>query len=140
MSKGQILAKYKHLSPEEQRSFDRWLRANAVVGSMFALALMAFALVGLRTEERTTASAPKPAQTISVQELHGMGRPESLPVDHIHNQALVFIETEAEGTAMADRPTIADSARPNSGRASGDVGNTRGTYRLPLGPTVQFVV
>jgi hypothetical protein len=40
-------------------SFDQWL-ANAVVGSMFALALVAFALAGLRIEETATAPVPTP--------------------------------------------------------------------------------
>ena len=44
MTKGEILAKYEHLSAEDQHTFDRWLRANAVVASIFGLALVAMAL------------------------------------------------------------------------------------------------
>jgi hypothetical protein len=61
ITKGE-LAKYKNLSPEDRCSFELWLRANSVVGVMFTLALVAFALAG---------SVQTPAQTISFQELHG---------------------------------------------------------------------
>jgi|ERR1700730_7722686 hypothetical protein len=69
MTKGEILAQYKNLSPEDRRSFDRWLRGNAVVGSIFGVALVAIALGGLQTQETATAPAPTSPQTISVQEL-----------------------------------------------------------------------
>ena len=36
MTKGELLAKYRDLSPEDQRQFDRWLKANAVVATIFA--------------------------------------------------------------------------------------------------------
>ena len=44
MSKGELLAKYRDLSPEDQRKFDRWLKANAVVATIFALGLVAMAV------------------------------------------------------------------------------------------------
>ena len=44
MTKGELLARYRDLAPEDQRRFDRWLNANAVVASIFALALVAMAL------------------------------------------------------------------------------------------------
>jgi hypothetical protein len=44
MTKGELLAKYRNLGPEEQRKFDGWLKANAIVASLFALALVAMAL------------------------------------------------------------------------------------------------
>jgi hypothetical protein len=46
MTKGQILASYKHMSPADQRTFKRWLAANAVISSMFAAVLFAMALAG----------------------------------------------------------------------------------------------
>jgi len=105
MTKGDILVQYKKLSAEDQQAFGRWLRANAVVGSMFGLVLVVFALV--RTEETATAPTPTSAQTISIQELHGSARLNNLPVDHIHDQALVFPETEP-GLRSAMAP-LADS-------------------------------
>jgi hypothetical protein len=41
MTKGELLAKYRNLTPEDQRTFDRWLTANAVIASIFTLALVA---------------------------------------------------------------------------------------------------
>jgi len=37
---------YSRLSPEDQRTFDRWLKANAIVGAIFATGLIAMALTG----------------------------------------------------------------------------------------------
>jgi hypothetical protein len=94
MTKGQIFAKYKHLSPEDQRTFDRWLRANAIVGSLLWAGLLAIALSGPHIQE--TASTPTSAQGFSFQELHGLAHLDNLPVDHIHDQALVFAAPESE--------------------------------------------
>jgi hypothetical protein len=101
MTKGEILAQYKNLSPEDRRSFDRWLRGNAVVGSIFGVALVAMALGGLQTQETATAPAPTSPQTISVQELHGLAHLDNLRVDHIHNQALVFGAPEPAARSAA---------------------------------------
>src|SRR5258708_39619527 len=59
---------YKHLSPKDPQSFNRWLLGNAIVGSIFSLALVLFAIAGWQTDE--TAYAPKQtsAQTFSFQE------------------------------------------------------------------------
>ena len=38
--------RYRDMSPEDRRTFDRWLKANAVVGLMFAAGLFAMALAG----------------------------------------------------------------------------------------------
>ena len=40
---------YKRLSAEDRRTFDRWLKANAIVGAIFATALIAMALTGSRS-------------------------------------------------------------------------------------------
>ena len=34
------------MSPKEQREFDRWLKTNAVLGSILAIGMMAMALAG----------------------------------------------------------------------------------------------
>src|SRR5262245_11970843 len=40
---------YKRLSAEDRRTFDRWLLANAIFGSIFAVALIAMAFAGSRS-------------------------------------------------------------------------------------------
>src|SRR5262249_58039246 len=35
------------LSPEDQHTFNRWLKANAIVGAIFAIGLIAMALAGV---------------------------------------------------------------------------------------------
>ena len=47
------------LSPEDQREFDRWLKANAILGLIIAVGLLAMALAGS----------------------NGMGRPDSAATD-----------------------------------------------------------
>ena len=44
MTKGQISRMYQQLSTEDRRTFDRWLKANTVIGSIFSAALVAMAL------------------------------------------------------------------------------------------------
>jgi hypothetical protein len=96
MTKGEMLAKYKDLSPREQHSFNRWLLANAVIGSIFCTVLVAIALTGSQLPGPTTSQAPTRAQTTSFLEQHGSAHLENLPVDQINNQALVFTETGPE--------------------------------------------
>jgi len=40
---------YKRLSAEERHTFDRWLQANAIFGSIFAVVLIAMAFAGSRS-------------------------------------------------------------------------------------------
>ena len=49
MGKGRIASYYGRLSPEDQRTFDRWLKANAIVGAIFATGLIAMALTGSKS-------------------------------------------------------------------------------------------
>ncbi len=67
-TRGITVAHYKNLSPKDRQSFNRWLLGNAIVGSIFSLALVLFAIAGWQTDE--TAYAPKQtsAQTFSFQE------------------------------------------------------------------------
>jgi hypothetical protein len=37
MTTGEVFAKFKHLSSEEQRAFDRWLQGCAVVGFILGI-------------------------------------------------------------------------------------------------------
>jgi hypothetical protein len=41
-----ISQRYKDLTPEDRRTFNRWLAINTIVGSIFAAGLLAMALVG----------------------------------------------------------------------------------------------
>src|SRR5262249_8937705 len=52
MGKGRTAFYYKGLSPEDQRTFDRWLKANAIVGAIFATGLIAMALTSSRSVGR----------------------------------------------------------------------------------------
>jgi hypothetical protein len=45
MTKSEIVHTYRQMSAEDP-GFDRWLKANAVVGSIFAAALVAMAVAG----------------------------------------------------------------------------------------------
>ena len=41
-----ISQRYKDLTPEDRRTFNRWLVINTAVGSIFAVGLLAMAVVG----------------------------------------------------------------------------------------------
>ena len=49
MGKRNIAFYYEKLSPEGQHTFNRWLKANAIEGAIFAIALIAMALAGSRS-------------------------------------------------------------------------------------------
>jgi hypothetical protein len=43
---GYISRNYMKMSPEDRRTFDRWLKANAILGLIFALGIIAMAVAG----------------------------------------------------------------------------------------------
>ena len=43
------MRKYQTSSPEDQRKFDRWLDANLILGSIFAIGMLAMAWTGYNT-------------------------------------------------------------------------------------------
>jgi hypothetical protein len=49
MEKGGIAFYYRGLSREDRRTFDRWLKVNAIVGAIFATGLIVMALTGSRS-------------------------------------------------------------------------------------------
>ena len=59
MGKGGIASYYSGLSREDRRTFDRWLKANAIVGAIFATGLIVMALTGSRSV------APRDAEAAS---------------------------------------------------------------------------
>jgi hypothetical protein len=48
MGKSEAALNYKSMSPEDRRSFDRWLKANAIFGMIFAAGVVAMAFAGAR--------------------------------------------------------------------------------------------
>ena len=44
------------MSPKEQREFNRWLKTNAILGSLLAIGMMAMALAGSNSAGRSDAA------------------------------------------------------------------------------------
>jgi len=61
MTRSGLFTKYRDLSPEEQCKFEGWLKANAVLASLFALALVAMAIYGAGQPGPDTATGKSPA-------------------------------------------------------------------------------
>jgi len=72
MGKGNVSSYYKKLSVEDQRTFDRWLKANAILGSIFAVIIIAMALMGSRSvgpgDAAVTSSATSASDVASSQQ------------------------------------------------------------------------
>jgi hypothetical protein len=49
MAEGRISESYRRMSVEDQVEFNRWLKANAVVASIFSAAVVAMAFVGAQS-------------------------------------------------------------------------------------------
>jgi hypothetical protein len=70
MGKGRTAFHYRRLSAEDQRTFDRWLKANAIVGAILATGLIAMALTGSKSvgpRDAEVASSTK-ASDVAVSE------------------------------------------------------------------------
>jgi hypothetical protein len=93
MTRGQIVTSYKALSVEDQRTFDGWLRANAVIGTLFAAAIIAMAFGGSRASlpgptpamATEAAAMSEPAEPLSAFELMRRVDPAQLPVQQIQD-------------------------------------------------------
>jgi hypothetical protein len=58
-----ILRDYKIMSPEDRRTFHRWIKANAILGLVFAVGIVAMAVAGSNSEaSRGSAVADASAQ------------------------------------------------------------------------------
>ena len=83
MGERHIALDYRQLSSEDQRTFNRWLTANAIAGAVFAAGIVAMALIGSRSVgphgaavasstkgSDTATSEPRPKQSgvVSTQE------------------------------------------------------------------------
>jgi len=64
---------YRTLSSEDQRAFNRWLKANAIVGAIFAIGLIAMALAGSRS------AVPRDAEVANKHESFGRCRIGTAP-------------------------------------------------------------
>jgi hypothetical protein len=49
MTNGEVFQRYQRMSADEKRTFDRWLRLNAVVATVFAAGLLAMSLASTFT-------------------------------------------------------------------------------------------
>jgi hypothetical protein len=90
MTRGQIVTSYKALSVEDQRTFDGWLRANAVIGTLFAAALIAMAFGGSRASlpgptPAMATEAAVAAEPLSPFEMMRRVDPAQLPVQQIQD-------------------------------------------------------
>jgi hypothetical protein len=55
MGKG-VMREYQRLSPEDKRAFDRWLKTNAILGSILAVGMLAMASAGSGSRGPTDAA------------------------------------------------------------------------------------
>ncbi len=70
MGRGQIASCYKRMSAEDQRTFNRWLKANAILGSIFTAGIIAMALAG------SMSAGPRDAAVASSTRASGGAMPE----------------------------------------------------------------
>ena len=65
MGKG-VMREYQRLSPEDKRAIDRWLEANAFLGSILAVGILAMALAGSGSVSRTDAAIAASSRSSNV--------------------------------------------------------------------------
>jgi hypothetical protein len=58
--------RFTPLSPQDQREFDRWLKANAVLGLIIAAGLLAMALAGSNSGGRSHSAATDAPKSLDV--------------------------------------------------------------------------
>ena len=67
---------YEKLSPEDRRTFDRWIQANAAIGLIFVAGLIAMAIAGSRSvDKRDTEVAENAKSPHIVVSDPGVARP-----------------------------------------------------------------
>ena len=52
MGKANVSMLYKRMSPEDRSTFDRWLKANAIVGLILTVGIVAMAVAGSRSTDQ----------------------------------------------------------------------------------------
>ena len=65
VANGYISRFYKTMSPEDQRVHNRWLMGNAIVGSIFAMGLVAMAIAGFNSAPSPTVASSKNTDVIA---------------------------------------------------------------------------
>lgn len=75
MGKSDAALNYKSMSPEDRRSFDRWLRANAIFGLILAAGVVAMAFAGSRTVGSRDATMADNRDASVLRLLHAAGKP-----------------------------------------------------------------
>jgi hypothetical protein len=55
MGKGEIARYYKFMSQADQRTFDRWLKANAIAGLILTIGIVAMAISGSKARDPAVA-------------------------------------------------------------------------------------
>jgi hypothetical protein len=89
------LLQYKNVSAEEQRSFNRWLKVSAVVGSIFAAVVVAIAIAASDPGPREAGAKSPKTTKFGASEQHDASRvmsayeliiriaPDQLPVEQV---------------------------------------------------------
>jgi hypothetical protein len=89
MTKAEMLASLKHMSPEDRRTFDRWLKANMVIASIVATGIVAMAMAGAGADAdsigpRSAIADVRPvAKPLSPHELMLRLPADALPVQQV---------------------------------------------------------
>jgi hypothetical protein len=68
MATNHIAREYKRISKEDQRTFDNWLKANGILGLIFAAGLLAMAVAGANSVGPLDAVASQKASNIVASE------------------------------------------------------------------------
>jgi len=60
---------YEKMSLEDQRTFDRWIKANAAFGAVLALGILAMAVAGVNATgpELATSASPKASNVLAAE-------------------------------------------------------------------------
>jgi hypothetical protein len=58
---------YERMSPDDQRTFDRWISANAIFGAILALGVLAMAVAGSNAPgpDAAMSTSPKPSSVLA---------------------------------------------------------------------------
>jgi hypothetical protein len=68
MATNHIAREYKRISKEDQRTFDNWLKANRILGLIFAAGLLAMAMAGANSVGPLDAVATQKGSNIVASE------------------------------------------------------------------------
>jgi hypothetical protein len=66
MENGYISRSYMKMSPQDRRTFDRWLKANAILGFIFAVGIVAMSVAGFNSGGPRDAAVAENTRTSDV--------------------------------------------------------------------------